>query len=262
MAEAEKKEQKTEQKKVSRIKTKKKFWFKIIAPEVFGQKEIGESYLPSAESGVGRMVDIALKEVTGNVKDQNAYLRFKIISAKNSMLQAELAGYHLTPSYVRRAVKKTTNRIDHYFTGRLKDGKYVIVKCLLVTMRKIQRSLRSRLQKQLQDFVREEMRNNTADAFLSAVAYGKIQQAARKRLAKLYPLRELALREIILREKMISGKDAAAAEEQEEKGSATENSSETENPEEMENSSETSFSEEESSLNDSESVEPEQQAVG
>ena len=247
MAEAEKKEQKPEQKKVSRIKTKKKFWFKIIAPEVFGQKEIGESYLPSAESGVGRMIDIALKEVTGNVKDQNAYLRFKIISAKNSMLQAELAGYHLTPSYVRRAVKKTTNRIDHYFTGRLKDGKYVIVKCLLVTMRKVQRSLRSRLQKQLQDFVREEIRNNTADGFLSAVAYGKIQQAARKRLAKLYPLRELALREIILREKMISGKDAAAAEEQEEKVSAE---------------SEVSSSEEESSLNENESVEQEQQAVG
>jgi len=40
MAEAEKKEQKQEQKKVSRIKTKKKFWFKIISPSVFGEKEI------------------------------------------------------------------------------------------------------------------------------------------------------------------------------------------------------------------------------
>ena len=207
MAEAEKKEQKQEQKKVSRIKTKKKFWFKIISPSVFGEKEIGESYLPSAESGVGRMTDIALKEVTGNVKDQNAYLRFKISGAKNSMLQAELVGYHLSPSYVRRAVKKSTNRIDYYFTGRLKDGKYAIIKCLLVTLRKVQRSLRSRLQRQLQDFVREEMRNNTSDAFLSAVAYGKVQQAARKKLNKLYPLRELALREISIHEKLTPGKD-------------------------------------------------------
>ncbi|MBI2666245.1 hypothetical protein HYX13_01395 [Candidatus Woesearchaeota archaeon] len=249
MAEAEKKEQKQEQKKVSRIKTKKKFWFKIIAPAVFGQKEIGESYLPSAESGVGRMVDIALKEVTGNVKDQNAYLRFKIVSAKNGMLQAELAGYHLTPSSVRRAVKKSTNRIDHYFTGRLKDGKQVIVKCLLIPLRKIQRSLRSRLQRQLQDFVREEMRNNAADAFLSAVAYGKVQQAARKKLNKLYPLRELALREIILCEKMISEKDLAA-EEQGHRKSASQMSSE-----EDEATQEASFSEDENSLSQESSVE-------
>lgn len=257
MAEAEKKEQKQEQKKVSRIKTKKKFWFKIIAPAVFGQKEIGESYLPSAESGMGRMVDIALKEVTGNVKDQNAYLRFKIVSAKNGMLQAELTGYHLTLSSVRRAVKKSTNRIDHYFTGRLKDGKQVIVKCLLIPLRKIQRSLRSRLQRQLQDFVCEEMRNNTSDAFLSAVAYGKVQQAARKKLNKLYPLRELALREITLTEKLIPDKSYKNAGEEKHKeykeseykeSEYKESASETPASAEQDDAQEKSFSEDQPSL--------------
>ena len=32
-------------KKVSKIKVKKKVWYKVIAPKIFGNKEIGESYL-------------------------------------------------------------------------------------------------------------------------------------------------------------------------------------------------------------------------
>ena len=40
---------KKDKKKVSKIKVKKKTWFKIVAPKIFGNKEIGESYLVDVE---------------------------------------------------------------------------------------------------------------------------------------------------------------------------------------------------------------------
>ncbi len=196
MAETEAKAQKAEVKKVSRVKTVKKSWFKLISPSSLGQKELGETYLPSAEHALGRVVDVGLKEITGNVKDQNAYLRFKVKSLSQGNLQTELMGYFLTQAYVRRAVKKNTNRIDSFVVVRSMDGKEVIVKSLLITQHKDQRSLRAHLQRELHRFLAEEVGKTEFDAFMNALAYGKVQQALRKRLNKLYPLREAALREV------------------------------------------------------------------
>ena len=53
---------KQEVKKQSRIKTKKKAWFKIVAPAVFGKRELGETYVTSAESAMGGMLKINLKD--------------------------------------------------------------------------------------------------------------------------------------------------------------------------------------------------------
>ena len=52
-------------KKISKIKTKKKIWFKIFAPKLFGQKEMGESYLSAADQAVGRKLKVNMKELTG-----------------------------------------------------------------------------------------------------------------------------------------------------------------------------------------------------
>ena len=108
-------------KKVSRIKTRKKAWFKIFAPQVFGNKEIGETYLPAAENALGRLLKISLKDITGNVKDQNAYIGFKIAKAEGSALRTEVISYQLTPASVKRLVRKNTARLDDYFTFTTKD---------------------------------------------------------------------------------------------------------------------------------------------
>ena len=69
------KQQKT---KVSRIKAKKKAWFPIISPKLFGSKEMGETYNVSAKNAVGRTIKVNLKDLTGDIKDQNAYANFAI----------------------------------------------------------------------------------------------------------------------------------------------------------------------------------------
>ncbi len=44
----------TDKKQVSRVKIKKKAWVRIVAPASFGQQEIGETYVESTESMIGR----------------------------------------------------------------------------------------------------------------------------------------------------------------------------------------------------------------
>ncbi len=189
---------KQEVKKESRIKTVKKSWFKILSPKLFGSRELGESYLSSPEKALGRTLRYNLKELTGNVKDQNAYLLFKIDKISGTMLHTVPVGYELAISSVKRMVKKNTTRVDDYFIDVSKDGQKAVIKSVLISSIKIQRSVGKALKRTLQETVHEDLSKNDFATFIANMASGKIRSELRKRLAKVYQLKEAAIREIKL----------------------------------------------------------------
>jgi len=193
--------------KVSRVKIKKKLWFKIIGPKMFGNKELGETYLPEPSVAIGRTLRVNLKDLTGNVRDQNGYVVFKITSVAGVTLQAVVLGYELTPAYVKRMVRKNTNRLDDFVLLHSKEGKDVIVKATMVTLHKVQRSVQSALREQFHAMLQEDL-DKGLDVLLEGVLSGRMQATARKRLAKVYPLKELALKSLKLVEDGIA--DVAA----------------------------------------------------
>jgi len=199
---AEKKEEKSN-KKVSRIKIKKKLWYKILAPKIFANREVGESYLAESDSAIGRIVRVNLKELTGNIKDQNNYVVFQINKVTGSSLNTILIGYELNTVGVKRAVRKNAIRLDDYFTFKTKGGRSIIVKTLMVTVNKTQRSKGVLLRKKLREILQEEIAKSDFDTFVSNLVAQKIQSPARKKLSKIYPLREVAVRVLKLQEKGI-----------------------------------------------------------
>ena len=192
---------KNEEQKVSRVKGKKRAWFKIIGPSLFHHQELGESFLSSGSQGIGRTVGVNLKELTGNVKDQNASVSFRITTLDKGTLQTIPIGYRLSPAFIRRVVKKNVNRIDGYVTGSTQDHQKVIIKTLFITWRKTNRSARALLQKKATEYLQEELGKGTFSDFLGNVVGQRVQQALRKQLQVVYPLREAALRVIQLQEK-------------------------------------------------------------
>src|SRR3989344_6008053 len=101
-------------KSLARINTARKIWYRVLGPKLFGQMELGETYLASPEEAMGRSLKIHLKDLTGNVKDQNAYVKFTIDELEGTTLKASVSGYELTATYVKRMVRKKTNRLDVY----------------------------------------------------------------------------------------------------------------------------------------------------
>lgn len=200
---------KSEVKKVSRIKTRKKIWHTILATAAFGKKEMGESYLGSAAEALNRQLKVNLKDLTGNMKDQNAYVSFKITKWQGTTLETAHTGYELTTSSIKRMVKKNVNRLDDYFLFNTKDKQPVVVKTLMLTIKKISRSIQTQLRKVLGEILAEEFQKNDFDAVFGNIVSFKTQLQAKKQLAKVYPLKELAIRKLSL----ISKKDAAVKQE-------------------------------------------------
>lgn len=187
--------------KVSRIKAKKKLWFKVIAPKVFGHQEVGESYLSKADTAIGRTMNVNLRELTGNVRDQNIQIRLRINKINGSQLNTTLISYQLSPASVKRLVRKNTSRLDDHFKLTTKGGKKIILKSLIVTLNKAQRSTRTQLRKELEKVFKEEVSQNSFESLVDDLVHYKIQNNIKKKLRRIFPLKEMAVRELKLIEK-------------------------------------------------------------
>lgn len=187
-------------KKVSKIKIKKKNWYKVLAPKMFGSKEIGESYLSSPDKAVGRSLTVNLKELTGNIKDQHAQVSFKISKVDGSVLQTKTTGFMLTSAYIKRLVRKNTTRLDDYLVLKTKDNQEVIIKPICIALHKTQRSIRTELRKQIAMAFKEELSKVDFDTFVLNVVNRKILFNVKKRLHKVFPVKEVSIRVLVLKD--------------------------------------------------------------
>jgi len=191
---------KTNKKKVSKIKTKKKIWFKILASKNFGNKEIGETYLVSPEKAVGRTISVNLRELSGSPRDQNVYITFKITNVEGTTLKTTVVGYRLTPGYVKRVVRKNANKVDDYLTLTTKNGDDLIIKSLLVTRNKTQRSTLTHLRAELKKLLAEELNKSDFATFVGNLVNRRVQSGFKKRLGKIHPLKEVAVRVLSMKD--------------------------------------------------------------
>ena len=194
--------------KVSRIKVKKKLWCKINAPKLFGQKELGEAYLSSPEKAVGRVMKVNLKELTGNIKDQKVYVSFRIDKTEGSTLHTSVIGCEITPTSVKRSVRKNTDKIEDYLILNTKNGDEVIIKTLVVTSFKTQRSVRTQIRQQLKAILSEDLSKSDFSTFMGNVVNRRVQSGAKKTLHKIYPVKEVALRKVILKVRKDNSKES------------------------------------------------------
>jgi len=192
---------KTDKKKVSRIKTKKKKWFPIFAPKFMGQKEIGETYLDHPEPAVGRTLKVNLKELTGSFKDQNIYVSLRITEVTGTNLQTEVIGYAYMPFFIKKLARRSTGKIDDSFVLETKDGKKVRLKPLAITINAVTKSVKTTIRKRMLQLLAVEVAKLPMDVLISELLKYKLQMDLKSKLKKIYPVRDVIMRVVKLEER-------------------------------------------------------------
>ncbi len=195
-------------KKESAAKIKRKVWYRIISPKIFGQREVGETYLENPEQALGRTVMINLKELTGNVKDQSYDVVFRIVRVDGTSLRTATIGYVLSPTYVKRVVRKGSSRLDDVMKFTNRSGQEVVIKTFTIVAKRVQRSIRSALRVEIAAFFNDELARSTFDGFVGNLINRKLQSTLKKRLGKIYIIKEVAVRVLELKGAPIEGEEA------------------------------------------------------
>ena len=188
-------------KKVSRIKAKKKKWFPIFAPSFLGQREVGETFLQEPETALKRKLRVNLKELTGSMRDQNIHVSLRVSEVKNNTLQTEVIGYSYMSFYIKKLVRRNNGKIDDSLVLKTKDNRIIRIKPLIITVFPVKKSLKTVFRKRLAELLSVEVGKLTLDNLINDLLKYKLQVDFKKKLNKLYPVREVVIRVVKLEER-------------------------------------------------------------
>lgn len=207
--------------KTGKIKVKKKKWFPILAPKFLGGKEIGESYLNQAEAAVGRMMKVNLRDLTGNIGDQNVSISLQIKEVTGSSLQTEITGFNYLPFFIRKLSRRNAGKTDDSFVLKTKDNQFVRLKPMLVTVFPVYHSVKTDLRRKIRELLEEEVEKASFESLLNDLLKHRLQMEFKKKLAKICPVKDVLIRQVKREEgkrAKTNGKGAKKEKKREEEG--------------------------------------------
>lgn len=178
------------------IKVRKKHWYTIIAPKLFNNLVIGESYVYDQRELLGRYVTVNLMNLTHDPKTQHINIGFKINELKGDKVATEIVKFSVINSAIKRLVRRGSTRIDETLICETADHKNLKVKVFLVTKVHVQSSKASKLRKLLADFAIESVKKQTYEQFTEELVAFKFKREMKAVLNKLYPLRACEIRSV------------------------------------------------------------------
>jgi small subunit ribosomal protein S3Ae len=183
------------------VKKKKKVWLSIYSPEFLGNVFLGESYVYGKEELVGKTLDLNLATITNDMKKQNINVSFRVTGVEEGKGQTKLVDYVLSPSHIKRMIRRKRNKIEDSFLVRMSDGRIVRVKPIAITNNEAYKSIVQKLRAAMKDMIKRAARQKTYEEFITDLLSLKFQKEMKDRLNKVYPLKYVDVRQAVLEEK-------------------------------------------------------------
>jgi len=180
------------------MKWKKKKWYQIIAPSTFNNQVLGETTTFEPGKVMGKALTVNLMNLTGEIRNQNINIGFKVTGIHDNRAQTEATAYTVSPSFIKRVVRRRHTRVDATFKLKTKDEKTVLVKPLLITRNNVNRSVVTALKSQALTELTKAVSGLAYQDFLKDIIRYKLQSELRKKLGKLYPLKSFEIKKMQL----------------------------------------------------------------
>jgi len=173
---------------------KLKRWYPIYGPKYLRGAFIGETPATESKNVVGREVNISLAAVLNDMKKQNINVTFKITKLEGSNAITEVKKFEISPSYVRRQIRKDRDRVDDSIVLKTADKKDVVLKPFLVTKNPVNNSKKTLLRKMARQELKDYVSKVTYSELVQDLISTKIQKTLGNVLRKVCPLRSADIR--------------------------------------------------------------------
>lgn len=191
------------------LKIIKKKWLPIRASKFFDSDLLGDCYVVSPDLLMGRTVAANLANLTGDIRQQSVTLKFIVTSMDGEAGVADVIGYQMASSAIRRIVRRGSDRLDESFVCETSDGKKVRIKPMAITKTITNSAVHRSLRKMLVGSLVKIVKKHTFDSLINEVITSKLQMEAKAELKKVYPLKAVEVTSLWL---LRYEKEAAAGE--------------------------------------------------
>lgn len=190
-------------KKKAPLAKKKKTWFQIVAPDIFGKSVIGETLVEDSKHMVGKTIQLSLMNLTGDMKKQNISITFAVDSVADGKGHSRIIGYEIAPSSIKRLVRRGRMRVDTSFVCQTKDGMKIRVKPFLLTSHETNKSILTAIRKYATAFIATYFSKYEYDTVLKDIISGKLQAGVKEATHSTYPIKISEIRLLKLQKETV-----------------------------------------------------------
>ncbi len=150
---------------------------------------LGKSYVLNAEQLMDKPVKVNLMELTGDMKNQNINLGFRVMAVKNNEGFAEIWSYELMPAHIRKMVRRKRDKLDDSFVLETKEKMKLIVKPMLLTNTPTTSSVQRDLRREMRNLMIRMFKSLDYEDIIRNIILRKIQNSLIKELNLVTPIR-------------------------------------------------------------------------
>lgn len=173
---------------------KAKQWYNLVAPEMFGKANIGETMADVPEKLIGRVIEVTLGELTNDLSKQNIKLVLKVDSVGGDSAYTKFTGHQLTQDYLRSLVKRSTSNIETNISVSTKDGYTIRVKPSCYTIKRARSNQVKAIRAVMNSVIAARAKEMDLEQFVQEVVTGKLSASIYHDVKPIYPLRRVEVR--------------------------------------------------------------------
>lgn len=173
---------------------KAKQWYNLVAPDMFGKTNIGETVAEVPEKLIGRVVEITLGELTNDLSKQNTKLILKIDRVGGDSAYTKFMGHQLTQDYLRSLVKRETSAVETNISVTTKDGYTIRVKPSCFTIKRARANQVKAIRQIMNNVIEAKAKELDMPQFVQEVITGKLSAIIYHDVKPIYPLRRVEVR--------------------------------------------------------------------
>lgn len=175
-------------------KWKAKEWYKVRAPRMFNETEIGETPAADPEYLIGRTSEVTVQDLTGDLSKMHIKLKFKINEVEGYDAKTVFVGHDLTVDYVRRLTRRKKTKTDHVVDVVTKDGFTMRLKTMSIAEKRIQTSQEEAMRRLIGETLTEMGKEKTVADFVKEIVSGDLSKNLAKVCREVVPVKRIEIR--------------------------------------------------------------------
>lgn len=175
-------------------KWRAKEWYKLFAPEMFSNMQLGETPADSADGVLGRITEATVQDLTGDFSKMHIKIKFKVHDVRGLDAHTMFDGHDLTSDYVRRLTRRKRTKTDAVVDVRTKDGWEIRVKPMAVSEQRIQASQETAIRRIMDEEIRRVASGVTIGELVRMLIMGDLSKAVSEASRKIVPIKRIEIR--------------------------------------------------------------------
>lgn len=180
-------------------KWKAKEWYKVRAPRMFNEIEIGDTPSANPDNLIGRTSEVTVQDLTGDFSKMHIKLNFQVNEVDGHDAKTVFTGHDLTVDYVRRLTRRKKTKTDHVVDIITKDGFGMRIKTMNIAENRIQASQEEAMRRAIGESIVQMGKEMTMAEIVKSIISGDMGRNVAKACRTIIPIKRVEIRKSEIR---------------------------------------------------------------